>query len=126
MLILWLAAMAAALWVIATFPAHAHDAMHPELNKWYHDLMQPDNPGMSCCGEADAYWCDDVHVVDGKTYCAITDEREVTGRPHLDVGTRFEIPPNKIKTNQGNPTGHEVIFLTTAGHVWCFVQGTRI
>jgi hypothetical protein len=25
-----------------------------ELKRWYQDLIQPDNPAASCCGEADA------------------------------------------------------------------------
>ena len=37
----------------------------PAVREWYRTLMQPDLPKASCCGEADAYWCDDVHVRDG-------------------------------------------------------------
>jgi hypothetical protein len=29
----------------------------------------------SCCGEADAYWADEIHVRDGKTFATITDDR---------------------------------------------------
>lgn len=28
---------------------------------------QPDAPNASCCDEADAYWADEIHVMDGKT-----------------------------------------------------------
>src|SRR5882672_3953681 len=41
----------------------------PAVREWYQSLMQPDNPTASCCGEADSYWCDDIHVRDGKTFC---------------------------------------------------------
>ena len=60
--------------------------------------MQPDVPNASCCGEADAYWADEVHVKDGKTYAVITDDRpdEPRGRPHVDIGTEIEIPNNKL------------------------------
>jgi hypothetical protein len=86
--------------------------------------MQPDNPTASCCGEADAYWCDDISVRSGKTYCRITDPRPDAplGRPPREIGEEFEIPPNKLKWDAGNPTGHYVIFLRVDGGVWCFVQ----
>jgi hypothetical protein len=97
---------------------------------WYQTLMQPDNPAMSCCGEADGYWCDiiktdtaggEVHV-----YCTITDDRDDAPlkRPHIAVGTDVEIPPNKLKWDRGNPTGHAVVFLSRQLYVYCFVQGT--
>jgi hypothetical protein len=96
----------------------------PAIRKWYKSLMQPDVPTASCCGEADAYWCDDVSVRDGKTYCKITDDRpdEPLGRPHREVGEEFEIPPHKLKWDEGNPTGHAIVFLRVDGAVWCFVQ----
>lgn len=106
--------------VVAAF-AHDHD--HPELDQWYAGLMQPDNPQTSCCGKADAYWCDDYFAKDGKAYCRITDDRQVTGRPNVPVGTQIEIPPWKLKWDRGNPTGHSVVFLSSGGHVFCFVQG---
>ena len=96
----------------------------PAVRQWYKSLMQPDNPTASCCGEADAYWCDDIRVRDSKTYCRITDPRPDAplGRPHREIGEEFEIPPNKLKWDAGNPTGHYVIFLRVDGSVWCFVQ----
>ena len=30
----------------------------PVQRQWFNGLMQPDNPNLSCCGEADAYWAD--------------------------------------------------------------------
>lgn len=92
---------------------------------WYQGLMQPDVPSASCCGEADAYWCDDVHVREQKTFCKITDDRsdEPRHRPHLDLGMEFEIPNEKLKWDAGNPTGHAIVFLSRGGYVYCFVQG---
>jgi hypothetical protein len=97
----------------------------PAVREWYRSLMQPDVPTASCCGEADAYWCDDISVRNGKTYCKITDDRPdgPLGRPHREMGEEFEIPPNKLKWDEGNPTGHAVVFLRVDGEVWCFVQG---
>ena len=112
------------LYSVKISPAHDHE--HPELDEWYAGLMQPDAPTVSCCGEADAYWCDTIHVKDGKTFCTITDDRVVLHRPHVPVGTVIEIPDNKLKWDRGNPTGHAVVFLSTSNHVYCFVQGTGI
>ena len=96
----------------------------PEIRLWYQTLQRPDGKGI-CCTEADAYYADDVHVRDGKAYAVITDSRpdEPLGRPHIAVGTEFEIPPEKLKFDRGNPTGHNVLFVSVAGQVWCFVQG---
>lgn len=111
--------------------ARAHDADHPELHPWYGSLMQPDNPSASCCGTADAYWCDLVSVRhDGpnkepRTYCKITDGRAdgPLGRPHVPIGTEVYIPNHKLKWDAGNPTGHAVVFMRGPETVFCFVQG---
>lgn len=96
--------------------------------EWFQTLMMPDAPATSCCGEADAYWCDDIHVRDGKTSCRITDDRPdgPRGRPHRDVGTEVEIPDFKLKWDRGNPTGHAIVFLSKSGYVYCFVQAMGI
>ncbi len=106
-----------------------HDSEHAEQDEWYKTLMQPDVPMMPCCGEADAYWADDIHVRDGKTYATITDDRPdapLHYRPHIDVGTEVEIPDSKLKWDRGNPTGHSVVFLSRQHYVYCFVQGSGI
>jgi hypothetical protein len=118
--------LAAGLIYLATINfVQAHDHDHPELDAWYATLMQPDNPTMSCCGKADAYWCDDYYARDGKAYCKITDDRpdKPLGRPHIPVGTEIEIPPYKLKFDRGNPTGHAVVFVSAWLYVHCFVQG---
>ena len=96
----------------------------PDLRAWYQGLMQPDVPTSSCCGDADAYFADEVHVRGGKTFVTITDDRpdEPRGRPHIEIGTEIEVPDNKIKWDRGNPTGHGVIFLSRVGYVFCYVQ----
>jgi hypothetical protein len=96
----------------------------PKIVEWYKSLMQPDVPEASCCGEADAYWADDIHVRDGKTFATITDDRpdEPRGRPHVEIGTEIEIPNNKLKWDKSNPTGHGVVFLSRGGYVFCYVQ----
>jgi hypothetical protein len=109
---------------LVTGSAEAHDPDHHEQAEWYQSLMQPDIPNASCCGEADAYWADEIHVRDGKTYATITDDRpdEPRHRLHVDVGTQIEIPNNKLKWDKSNPTGHGVVFLSRAGYVYCYVQ----
>lgn len=114
--------------IVTLFAAHARDlgqweATDPSIRDWYQALMQPDNPNASCCGEADAYWCDDYFARDGKAYCKITDNRpdEPRGRPHREIGTEFEIPDAKLKYDQSNPTGHGIIFLSRGDFVYCYV-----
>jgi hypothetical protein len=106
----------------------AHDGAQwqnsdPTIREWYQILMQPDVPSASCCGEADAYWCDDYFARGGKAFCRITDDRPDAerGRPHREIGTEFEIPNAKLKYDRSNPTGHGVIFLSRGDYVYCFV-----
>jgi len=115
--------------VLAVSPAKAHDdgqweQSDPAIREWYRSLMQPDVPTASCCGEADAYWCDTIHIRSTKTFCTITDDRpdEPRHRPHVDVGTEIEIPNHKLKYDRGNPTGHSIVFLSRQHYVYCFVQ----
>jgi hypothetical protein len=104
----------------------------PAIHQWYQKLMQPDNPSVSCCGEADAYWCDDPHsrrdhLGNVHNFCTISDDRpdEPRRRRHIDIGTEIEIPDNKmLKEGQGNPTGHGVVFMGPTGHlVYCYAFG---
>jgi hypothetical protein len=96
-----------------------------DLTAWYQGLRQPDNPEASCCGTADAYFCDDYGVRNGKPSCVISDDREdgPRHRPHVDIGTVIEIPAHKLKWDMGNPTGHGVVFMSPGQYVFCFVQG---
>lgn len=92
------------------------------ISKWFQNLKQPDNPQISCCGEADAYWADSFEV-EGDHYVAIiTDERPDAplNRPHIELGTRVIVPNNKMKWDEGNPTGHGVIFIGQPG-IYCYV-----
>jgi hypothetical protein len=96
----------------------------PVQKKWYQELMQPDNDKTSCCGEADSYWADSFDSTDKGEYIAIiTDQRpdEPLKRPPLAIGTRIPIPNHKIKWNEGNPTGHGIVFLSRTMYVYCYV-----
>lgn len=100
----------------------------PAVSQWYRSLMQPDNKLVPCCGTADAWYCDEIHVREGRTYCNITDDRddEPLRRHHVPVGTEIQIPDHKLKYDNGNPTGHAVVFLNVNNEVYCFVQGSGI
>lgn len=120
-------ALAFAIGIAAVKLAHGRDAGQWDLSDptviWYRNLMQPDVPNASCCGEADAYWADSFEV-DGDQYIAIvTDPRpdEPLRRRHVDVGTRIPIPNAKIKWNEGNPTGHGIVFLSRGDFVFCYL-----
>jgi hypothetical protein len=106
--------------------AHAKNSgqwslVDPEVRNWYESLKQPDNPAVSCCGEADSYFCDE-HAEGDQVYCIINDDRndEILKREHVDNGTRINIPPNKIN-HDPNMAGHGVVFLSRNQWVYCFI-----
>ena len=87
--------------------------------------MQPDQPRISCCGPADAYWADAVEIREGRFFAVVTDERDDTllQRPHVPSGTRVEIPSHKFNDPRPdpNPTGHGVLFLRAGDSaVYCY------
>lgn len=113
---------------MACFVSMAHarendtwEANPPEVRQWYRGLMQPDNPTISCCGEADAYYADSFEVQGDEYVAIITDDREIPNRPHIASGTKIVVPNHKLKYDAGNPTGHGVIFMNTIGTVYCYV-----
>ena len=107
-------------------PLLAHDHNNPDQDAWYKSLTMPDNPTSLCCGEADAYWADEVHFRNGKTYVTITDDRDdkPLKRPHIANGTVIEVPNNKMKWDKGNPTGHGILFMSPEPfkYIYCYVQ----
>lgn len=107
--------------VILSTHARARDDGHqwgnqpPHVRQWFQNLMQPDNPAVSCCGEADAFEADS-YVVEGDHYVAII----TNGKGVYAEGTRIPVPNVKMKWDQGNPTGHGIIFLNDSG-VLCYI-----
>lgn len=97
----------------------------PAIKEWFESLRQPDNPVASCCGTADGYWCDDIHVKGGRSFCTITDDRIIPERTIIPVGTEIQIPDEKMldgKVAKGNPSGHSIVFLNSGGtYVYCFI-----
>lgn len=114
--------------VIAIVPALGRtggdwSGIEPKVQEWVRNLMQPDNPMVSCCGLSDAYWAD-IYESEGDHYVAIiTDDRpdEPLGRPHIPVGTRIPVPNPKIKWDTPNPSEHGWLFLQMGTHsVYCY------
>jgi len=144
-------AIAAFMWLMVEVNARdlgQWENTDPAIKKWFQTLQQPDNPPMSCCGEADAYYCDilgtEAEKNEGGTrvsnFCLITDDRDDAPlkRPHMDIGTKIYIPNHKMKWSENdpqprkdwttgepvelNPTGHSMVFLSREGFVYCFVM----
>jgi len=86
------------------------------VRQWFQSLMQPDNPYLSCCGEADAFESD-AFEVEGDHYIAVITD----GKGNIPNGTRILVPSQKMKWDAGNPTGHGVIFVGPQGQVYCYV-----
>jgi hypothetical protein len=43
------------------------------------------------------------------------------GRPHRESGQKIVVLNHKIKWDDGNPTGHGIIFIGMGGRVYCYV-----
>lgn len=99
--------------------AHAGDSrsLNPTGDKaiaeWFQQLRQPDQPRVSCCGEADAFEADEWRDDKGAYMAIITD-----GRGVIPNGTAVRVPdaklaPPTLALNQDarNLTGHGIIFL---------------
>jgi len=92
------------------------DESPAHIRQWFHSLMQPDNPAVSCCGEADAFEADSFEV-EGDHYVAVITD----GKGVIANGTRIPVPNAKMKWDAGNPTGHGIIFIGANGQIYCFV-----
>src|SRR3979411_1602304 len=92
----------------------------PHVRRWFQGLRQPDNPRVSCCGEADAYEAD-IFEVDGGRYVAVITD----GKGEIPNGTKIPVPNHKLKWDEGNPTGHGIIFIGVQGQVYCYGRARR-
>lgn len=88
----------------------------PHVRQWFQGLRQPDNPKVSCCGEADAYEAD-IFEVEADHYVAVI----TNGKGEIPNGTKILVPNHKIKWDEGNPTGHGIVFIGAHGQVLCYV-----
>jgi hypothetical protein len=55
------------------------------IRQWFQNLKRPDNPYMSCCGEADAFEADQFEV-EGDHYVAIITD----GKGYCQTGYEFQ------------------------------------
>lgn len=94
---------------------------NPRISEWFQSLMQPDLPSMSCCGRSDAFESDTFEV-EGDHYVAIITD----GRGIIPNGTRIPVPNWKMKWDQGNPTGHGIIFIGAGGTIYCYVAPSGV
>lgn len=86
------------------------------IQKWFQNLRQPDHPDMSCCGAADSFEADDYDT-EGDHYVAIITD----GYGTWPTGTRVPVANTKIKWDEGNPTGHGILFLQPGTlNVYCY------
>ena len=94
------------------------------IRDWFQRLRQPDSKYLSCCGEADAYEADRFEV-EGDHYVAIITNGAgdpATGKSAIPNDTRILVPNNKMKWDEGNPTGHGIIFIGVATReVYCYI-----
>ncbi len=120
--------------LMTTLPSHVWQVRYdpewenspPRVRKWFQELMQPDNPGFSCCGEADSYEAD-LYERDGENYVAIiTGQGPAVNKLHIPEGTRLRVPTTKIKWDKGNPTGHGIIFVGRDYTIFCYVPPAGI
>jgi hypothetical protein len=87
-----------------------------QVRRWFQELMQPDHPNLSCCGEADAFEADTFEV-DGDHYIAVI----TNGKGVIPNGTKIAVPNGKMKFDAGNPTGHGILFLGRGYTPICYV-----
>jgi hypothetical protein len=99
-------------------PAIARDvgqweASPGHVREWFRSLSQPDNPAISCCGEADAYWADSFEVAGDQYVAIVTDEREDAPLHSELRSTSYVALSRKSKTFAQKP-GEEPRFLFEA------------
>ena len=71
------------------------------IRQWFQGLRQPDNPRVSCCGEADAYEAD-LFEIDKDRYVAI-----ITGmvRAIFRTGRKSPYPTTRLNGTKATPPG---------------------
>lgn len=97
------------------------DGKSDTVREWFRHLMQPDQPGVSCCGEADAVEADDWWFEKDHVIAKVTN-----GRGIVPDGVEINVPLKKIKQDTSNPTQHAILFISTNMTVYCFVVGQLI
>lgn len=79
----------------------------------------------ACCSDADAVWADDWRVNPDGSVSAVVTGGGPRGHAWAPMGRRYEVPRDKIRDREGNPTGRPLLFINPGNldHVYCFVPG---
>lgn len=78
-----------------------------------------------CCGEADAVYADDWKInPDGTVTATVTAPGPRT--PWAPIGRTYNVTPDRIIKEPGNPLGRPLLFLTPDGNLYCFALGAGI
>lgn len=89
----------------------------PEIRSWFQSVMQPENPGQSCCGIADAF---DVEMTgdnpDGSIAVVI-----INGKGIYPDGTAVDVPRSKLQAKYGNPLDNYILFIGNGGRIYCLI-----
>lgn len=87
-----------------------------DCQKWLGNVLQP-NSRTSCCGEADAFLADAFERGPGGELIAVI-TKDYPGKP---AGTKITIPFDRVNPpkdingkSSANPTGHGIVFISTA------------
>lgn len=95
-----------------------------KIHTWYERVVQPGQEyNISCCGVGDAYWAEIIEVRGSFVRIKIVDGRVIQNRIPRN-GQEFDVPYGRMDDkHQGNPTGHNIVFIGQSGMVYCFFQG---
>ena len=88
----------------------------PHVRRWFQGLKQPDNPRVSCCAKPTR-----TKPISSRSTAAATLRSSPTARERSRNGTKIPVPHHKMKWDEGNPTGHGIIFIGVQGQVYCYV-----
>lgn len=80
---------------------------------------------MACCSEADAVWADEWTIHPDGSASAVVTGGGPRNHSWAPIGRRYEVPADKIRDREGNPTGRPLLFINPnhLPHVYCFVPG---
>jgi hypothetical protein len=91
----------------------------PEVRKWFQQLMRPDYPEYSCCGESEAF---DSEMAGEDAVTGDFKVRILNGKGIFPDGTVFAVPRRKLQTTQGNPIDNVILFvIPSSGEPICLI-----
>ena len=80
---------------------------------------------MACCSEAGAVFADEWTIHPDGSVTAVVTGGGPRNHGCAPIGRRYEVPRDKIRDREGNPTGRPLLFINPNNlpHVYCFVPG---